>query len=166
MKERFWSKIKILPLLLSLLLLVSCSARRTNTAILHSGFECEARWSFDGERFSVIADVSPTISGKRDIHILFTSPPELCDVELTRCDGLLSLRSGDMSLDTLPVQYICLLELLSPIGAFEYICADDKSLCYSNQNARWYFDIDSGLPIYAEHDSINTRIEITRITAK
>ena len=162
MKKIFSEKIKILPLLLIFpLLLTACSSVSADLELVFSAFECDIVRRCNGEIFCAKISVGALADGERSISMSFTSPPSLSGLTVCRSNGVIGFSLGGSSLGEPPREYLRILDMLSPSGAFEYICKSEGSVCYSNGGSNWYFDAESGLPTRVENEEI--KIEITRI---
>ena len=163
MKIFFSEKIKLLPLLLIFcLFLPACSRGSAKLELLFSDLEADIRFRRGDEIFLATIEVDSLSDGHRDARLCFSSPECLAGLSVSLSDGYAEITLDGIPLGETPEEYLRIISLLSPVGSFDYICKSGNELCYTNRDARWYFDSKSKLPIAIECDG-KAKIEILRI---
>ena len=163
MKKFFWEKIKILPFLLVFcLLLPSCSHGGGDLDLLFSAFDAKISFRRDQELFVADVSVGALTDSSRSAHLLFSSPECMSGVSITLDGDRKNFALGSVSLGAPPDEYIEILSLLTPTGAFKLISKNEREICYSCGDVKWYFDVESKRPTAIE-GSEGIKIEILEI---
>ena len=162
MKIFFSEKLKLLSfLLIFCLLFPSCSRGGADIELLFSDFDAEISIRKNRELFVASVSVDALSEGCRNATLRFSAPECMSGLCVTLHKGTGELSLNGTPLGEPPAEYLRILALLSPVGAFERLCESGSDICYSSGGARWYFDAESRLPRVIESEDI--KIEILKI---